>query len=207
MGIRLIKILFTVFFVFFCSLSYAKGLADTATIRCNIFSAVPFLFTENGPGFGATYERVIDKKGISAFYIPVLATFNVTNSNRIYDYNTGNYKTGKADAMFYAMPGIKFYPTSSHGKLKYAIGLVAVLARGQKSSNYTDLNGLNVTERIQPQFIAGGALFNSLNINTGKNFCVGSELGLGSSFIHDIGGTVQNNEFLITGTFKIGYRF
>ena len=207
MALRPIKISFTVFFACFCCSSYAKERTDSASHDRNIISASPFLFTENGPGFGAAYERAVDKKGSFAFYIPVAVTFNVANSNRIYDYNTGNYKTGKADAVFYAMPGLKFYPAGCDGKMKYSLGLAAIIASGQHSTNYADLNGLNVTEHIQSQFITGGMLINSLNINAGKNLYVGAELGLGCSFLNNVGGVTQNNEFLIFGIFKVGYRF
>ena len=82
--------------LFICSIhcSYAQDSGgDTVAYRGNIISVSPFLFTENGLGFGGSYERSVDKKGLFAITIPVMVTFDVANSNRIYDYNTGNYKT------------------------------------------------------------------------------------------------------------------
>ncbi len=91
---------------------------------------------------------------------------------------------------------------------KYAIGLSLVAASGKISSNYIDMNGLNVTERVQSHFVGGGMLQNSLNINAGKSLCIGVELGLGSSLTDRVGGVTQStNEFLIQGSVKIGYRF
>jgi hypothetical protein len=109
--------------------------------------------------------------------------------------------------MCYAMPGIKYYPSGSRGKLKYALGPSLVVGAGQQSSNLVDLNGLNVTENVQSHFIAGGMLQNSININAGKNLYIGVELGMGGSFINDVGKVKQANEFLIQGSCKIGYRF
>jgi len=191
----------------FCSLSYAQDKTVVANIQPNIISVIPFQFTENGLGFGGSYERAIDKRGLIAFYLPVMVTFDVANSNRIYDYNTGNYSTGKADPLFYTMPGIKCYPTGSYGKVKYAAGLSAVVGYGQVSSNLVDLHGLNTTEYVQSHFLAGGMFQNSLNINAGKNLYIGIEIGVGSTFINDAGTVKQGNEFLIQGSFKVGYRF
>jgi hypothetical protein len=188
-------------------LSHAQDKTAVANNQPNIISVMPLQFTENGLGFGGSYERAIDKKGIIAFYIPAMVTFDVANSNRIYNYNTGMYSTGKADAMFYTMPGIKYYPTGCYGKIKYAVGPSLVVGAGQKSSNLTDLHGLNVTENVQSHFLAGGMLQNSVNIKTGKNLYLCVELGMGGSFINDVGKVKQDNEFLIQGSFKIGYRF
>src|ERR1700733_10521046 len=122
------KIFITIFFIFFCISGYAQSQPDStinkkpAFCRTNILSVSPLQFTENGPGVGISYERALDKRGLFAFYIPAIITFNVANTNRIYDYNSGNYNTGKTDAMSYTMPGIKFYPTGNCGKIKYATG-------------------------------------------------------------------------------------
>jgi len=201
------RYLLTLFFTCSCIPSHAQDKTDVANNQPNIISVIPLQFTENGLGFGGSYERVVDKKGIIAFSLPASVTFDVANSNRIYDYNTGNYRTGKADAMFYTMPGIKYYPTSCYGKIKYAAGLSLVIGDGQKSSNLTDLHGLNVTENVQSHFLAGGMLQNSVNIRAGKNLNIGIELGIGGSVINDVGKVKQDNEFLIQGSFKVGYRF
>ncbi len=201
------KQLFFFLFTCFCIQCYAQEKPNVSGNLPNIISVIPFQFTENGLGFGASYERIVDKKGMIAVYIPVMATFNVANSNRIYDYNTGNYSTGKADAMYYAMPGIKFYPTGSHGIIKYAVGLSAVVANGKMSTDLTNLHGLNVTEKVSPHFIAGGMLQNSVNVNTGKNVYMGAEVGVGSSFVNRSGNSDLGNKFLIQGGLKVGYRF
>ncbi len=85
--------------MFFCVLSYAQDSTLALNNKPDIIAVMPLQFTENGLGFGVSYERVIDKKGMFAFFVPVMVTFDVANSNRIYDYNTGNYRTGKADAI------------------------------------------------------------------------------------------------------------
>jgi hypothetical protein len=172
----------------------------------NVLSIAPFAFTENGLGLECSYERIGDR-GIISFCLPLLATFNIANTNRIYNYNTGYYNTGNADAMFYLMPGIKIYPRGSHKKLTYATGADAVIASGQKSSYYVNMGGLNIAELVQSHFLYGAVWQNSLNINYTSRLYMGIETGIGSSIINKIGGVVQNNELLINGALKVGYRF
>ena len=186
-------------------LSFAQD--KSPDIKPNNISVIFFQFTENGLGFGANYERMISKRGKFSFSIPAIATFNIANSNRIYDYNTGNYNTGKTNPMYYAMPGIKFYPTGGYGYLKYATGLSLAVGAGKISGGYVNNFGLNVTERIQSHFIAGGMFQNSLSMNAGGNIYVGIEIGVGSSFVNKVGGANVSNEFLIQGALKAGYRF
>jgi hypothetical protein len=207
------KIFFTVFFVCFCVLGYAQSETNTLvatnpqSYQPNIISVIPFQFTENGVGLGTSYERTVDKKGLFAFYIPVMVTFDVANSNRIYDYNTGNYKTGKADAMFYTMPGIKFYPARCYGKIKYAMGASIVIGSGQKSRDITNYGGLNVTEQVQPHFLSGLMWQNSINVNMSTRLYIGVEAGIGETFINKAGGVTESNQLLVQGAFKIGCRF
>jgi len=172
----------------------------------NIIYIIQFQFTENGIGFGAGYERSLDKKNRLSFYLPVMVTFDVANTSRIYNFNTGNYSTGKADAMCYAMPGIKYY-AGNQGNIKYATGASFVIGSGQKSSNLLDLNGLNETEQVQSHFITGLMWQNAVNINLSDALCISLELGIGSSLLNRVGNVDTANEFLIQGALKIGYKF
>ena len=207
------KVFITIFITFFCIAGHAQVQPDSAgnkrqpNYKPDILCVMPFQATENGPGVGISYERRLDKRGLFAYYIPAIITFNVANTNRIYDYNTGNYSTGKTDAMLYAMPGIKIYPAGSDGKIKYATGAAVVIGSGKQSSYLTNLHGLNTTELVQHHFLAGYMWQNSLNVNMDGRIYLGAELGLGATFINKAGGGNENNEFLIQGSLKIGYRF
>jgi len=136
-----------------------------------------------------------------------MVTFNVANTNRIYDYNTGTYNTGKTDPMLYTMPGVKFYPTGSYGRLKYATGASVVVGTGKQSSYQVDLNGLNTTELVQHHFLVGVMWQNSLNINVDSKMYLGAELGLGGTMINNAAGNDESSEFLVQGGLKVGYRF
>jgi len=173
----------------------------------NVITFSPFQFTENGLGFSFSYERTLDKQSLVSFYMPVIVTFNVFNAQD--NYNNSNRPA--PDAMFYAMPGIKLYPTGNKGRVKYAIGPNLVLATGQ----HTDYNnGFNPgTGSYIPAYtqsthtIFGILVTNYVNFNPSKHVTTGFELGLGTTYVNRIAGVDNNAAFLIQGAFKIGYRF
>ena len=172
----------------------------------NVLALSPMEFSENGLGIALSYERAIDEKGVIAFYMPAVLTFNL-NSNH-YDYATGNTVNGNQDAMFYAMPGVKLYPTGSFGTVRYAVGPSLVIGDGQKSStDYSYLSGNPAIYRTQSHFVLGIMVNNSLNINPSPRIYLGLELGMGFTYMNQIGGINQNTMFLAQGGFRIGYRF
>jgi len=175
--------------------------------RHDIFSLMPLLVTENGVGFGISIECILDRKGLFAWCLPLSATFNFANSDRIYDYNTGNYNTGKTNPMFYTMPGLKWYPTGYNGKLKYAAEISLVAGFGQKSGYLTDLHGLNETEQVLSHQLTGFMFENSLNLNLDKHVSLSAEAGVGTTFFNKTGGKPSPAETLAEGAIKIGYRF
>ena len=86
----------------------------------NSLAWAPIQFTENALGFSLSYERVLDKSGIVAFSMPIVATFNLNNGT-YYNNITGTYTNGHQDGMYYAMPGIKLYPTGCNGRVRYGV--------------------------------------------------------------------------------------
>ncbi len=172
-----------------------------------IWYVSPMKFTENGVGFELGYEGGLDAGGIVAVNLPLVATFNLSKD----DLNMGN----KQDAMFYFMPGIKFYPTSSFGKVKYAIGPSLVLAAGQETKNYPIYNvyPYNYYNTYTDNYVTkdklqlGVMINNSLNINPTEHFTMGLDFGFGFTYVTKIDGETQNMRGLVQGGFKLGYRF
>lgn len=171
----------------------------------NILSLAPLQFSENGLGVGLSYECALDKKSIIAFYIPVAATFDLSNGT-YFNPNTNTYQNGKTDGMYYAMPGIKVYPTGNTGLVRYAIGPSLVVGIGQSSSATYDANN-NFVYLTQTHSILGMIVNNSLNINPSPHVYLGIELGLGFTYLNRIGGLNQGTETLVQGGLKIGFRF
>ncbi len=188
----------------------------------NIISAAPLQITENGPGFALSYERVLDRKNnIVSFYMPFAMAFNIDNAR--YDYY-GYYNNSRHDYSFYAMPGLKFYPTGGKGKVKYAVGPNIVL----RYSQYTDYYYMEPYYTTYPpynyysgpyqadrnSFTMGMIVNNSLNINPTKHLHMGLELGVGFSYFTNNNDTYYNGynsyndpEALVQFGFNIGYRF
>ncbi|WP_133162720.1 hypothetical protein [Flavipsychrobacter stenotrophus] len=173
----------------------------------NIIAIAPIQFTENGVGLAFSYEKGIDKAGIVAYNLPLIATFNLNNN-----VSNGDHQ----DAMFYFSPGIKFYPTSSHGNVKYAIGPSLVIGAGEKtthSSTYLPNPGNPSNPyyyeqyTTQSKFILGIMVSNSLNINPTEHFYLGLDFGFGFTYINRLAGNNDGLTGVVQSGFKIGYRF
>jgi hypothetical protein len=159
-----------------------------------VISIAPIQFTENGVGLAIGFEKAIDKEGIIAYNLPLVLTYDLSNNN--------NYGDKHIDPMFYFMPGLKFYPTGSHGKVKYALGPSLVVATGQNTDE--SYYGYGTPRKV---VLLGVMINNSMNINVTRNVYMGMELGFGFTYIRWYGGINQGMGGLAQGGFKIGYRF
>lgn len=174
----------------------------------HILGFAPIQLTEQGFGFAINYEQGIDKDGIVAFNLPLLTTFNLyNNANYAYPQYVNDYNTHQ-DVMFYFCPGLKFYPTSMFGKLKYSVGPSVVLGAGQETVNalaypYSSYMGYETRDK----FMLGVMLTNSLNINPTTNFYLGLDYGLGFTYLNRLGGENQGMSSINQFAFKMGYRF
>jgi hypothetical protein len=191
---------------------YRSVVNDTQSVRLmgykpNVLSLAPIQFTENGLGIGVSYERAIDKNGLVAFYVPLILTWDL--SSNTYDNTTGTEVNGHNDLMFYAMPGIKIYPTGSYGIVKYAIGPSLVIATGQRSTqSYEQVGGIGVWNNVtQPHDMLGILINNSLNINPTRHLYLGLDFGFGFTYLNRINGLNQGTQGLVQGGFKVGFRF
>jgi hypothetical protein len=171
----------------------------------------PFQFSENGVGVGLSYERALDAEGIISVYLPVIATWNLNTRDNNNNYYYGTTSNNLTNSMYYAMPGIKFYPTGM-GRIKYAVGPSAVIGVGQKVVNdyayynypYTSSYNYGTLEN---RFLFGMMINNSLNVNATPHLYIGAELGLGFSYFDRINNVNEGTKFLTQGSFKIGYTF
>lgn len=166
----------------------------------NLITVAPFQFTENGVGFSFGYERTLDKDGMISLYVPVITTFNLSNSGN-YNNNVDNPNA----TMFYVMPGIKIYPTGM-GKIRYALGASAVVGIGDKKVDDYTINGY-YQPILKSHFLVGMMVNNSLNVNPSEHLYIGLELGLGFTYIDKVNDIKQGANPLVQGAFKVGYRF
>ena len=180
-------------------------------LRKQLIGFSPLQFTENGVGFSISYERVLDKDGIITFNIPFITTFDLANNNNNAVYNNGVEQKTNQDAMVYLSPGLKFYPSGCYGNVTYAIGPSLVIGAGQHTtynSNYDPVTYQYIGgSQTQDKFILGIMITNSLNMNVTKKFYLGLDLGLGFTYINQLGGVTQPMNGIVQGGFKMGYRF
>jgi len=170
----------------------------------NLITLAPLQFTDNGLGLSLSYQRVLDKSGIIAFYMPVISTFDF--NSRYFDNATQTYKNGNADMMIYVMPGVVLYPTGAFGHVRYGIGPSLVYATGEKSSYNTAYGGYTVV-KTESRTQLGIVLNNSLNINPTTHIYLGLEVGLGFTYMNRVNGINQTSTGIAQGGFKVGYRF
>ena len=167
----------------------------------NILSVAPFQFTEAGIGFSFAYERFIDKDDIISFVLPVLGTFDPFSES-----SSGVSNGGSNDYTYYVMPGLKFYPTGSRGKVRYALGPSLVLGAGEKtlvSYNYYGSNNETRAEKL----VMGITINNSINFRPTQHMYLGLDLGLGFTYVNQFDNQNKGITALVNGAFKIGYIF
>ncbi len=179
----------------------------------NLLAFAPIQLTEGGVGFAINYERAIDKDGIVSFNLPFVSAFNMNNNNGYSGNYPNNYNANNnhEDAMFYFCPGIKFYPTSMYGRVKYAIGPSLVLGAGQETS-YNDFSiysypYYSTGYMTRDKLMMGIMITNSLSINPTPHFYMGIDLGLGFTYVNRLDNVNQSMSGISQFAFKLGYRF
>lgn len=200
--------LFTLLAVSVCSFSFAQERHNA--YGKNLLSVAPVAITDQGVGFGLSYERSLDNRGMFSFYLPLAYSFRVQED---YYWAPGTYN--QTEYMMYAYPGVKIYPTGAFGKVRYGIGPSLVVGVGEQyDDNYYSGDPYiyppqpGVTgPRFVDRFVLGAIINNSLNINPTERLYLGMELGLGVTYLNKWGNWNGRTEPLAQAAFRIGYRF
>ncbi|MBL7718739.1 MAG: hypothetical protein JNL72_07880 [Flavipsychrobacter sp.] len=202
---------------------YISGSRETTTSRkpgkkieygSNVVTVALVNLNDEGFGFGAAYERALDKKGILSFYLPVNVALGGLGN---YTSSTSGTTSSFNRAIWQIMPGIKFYPTGSKGKVRYAVGPQLSYETGYKEEWQTiyDPQTFMSYQRYDKLDVRklGILVNNSLNMSPNEHMIIGLDLGLGftymnkkedaSSGVMREWGTRQLAQF----NFRIGYRF
>ncbi len=203
--------LMTILAVSLCSISFAQGRSNS--YGKNLLTVAPVVITDQGVGFGLSYERSLDGKGMFSFYLPLAYSFRVQEDN--YFWGPGGYN--KTEYMAYAYPGVKIYPTGAFGKVRYGIGPSLVLGVGEQYDNsyysgypdiivYPPYPGSSNPAYVS-RFVLGAMVNNSLNINPTERLYLGMELGLGVTYMNKWDNWNGRTQPLVQAAFRIGYRF
>ncbi len=173
--------------------------APTVIRKDRILSVSPMQFTEDGIGTSLSYEMSLDKHNIVAFTLPAVVAFDPSNHN--YD--------SKQDYMCYIMPGLKFYPTGSNGKVKYAIGTSLVAGAGKQTNYGYNYNYYLINSYMGQynKYVVGVTMTNSVNFKPTEHLYLGIDFALGFTYINRYNGLNEGITGIVNGGLKIGYRF
>lgn len=192
--------------LFAASICTAAVAQERSAYGKNLIAVAPVSVTDQGVGFGLSYERSLDDRGMFSFYLPFAYSFRVEDD---YYYWNQTYAT-RTEYMVYAYPGVKIYPTGAFGKVRYGIGPSLVIGLGQQydDGQYVVQPYPGVAPPVYAdRFVLGAIVNNSLNINPTEHLYLGLELGLGVTYMNTWDGFSKGADPLAQAAFRIGYRF
>jgi len=184
----------------FISYSVAAQHQDGFGYGRNLFSLSPIQMSERTPtGIGVQYERFIGSSNKLSLYFPF------------------SYSFGQSDPcdptvrarIFYAYPGVKFYPAGYKHRITYSFGPSLVFGRGTTNC---DCGGTEaVTEDVKPKEYKpvtemGAIINNSVNVQATGHLYFGGEIGIGASYLNTQGAVNMGSDLLLQVNVKVGYR-
>jgi hypothetical protein len=169
----------------------------------NLVNISPVKFMDIGQGFGISYERIMDKKGIFSLVLPVSLIFPD-------DYVLFEGDKFDGATMVYFSPGLKIYPFGQK-KVTYAIGPSLFYGKGKRSQYYYDASN-NYGYKATDCERSGIMINNYINFQITPKFQFGMHAGLGTRYYDKFtngGGDILRELFSITGefNFNLGFRF
>lgn len=163
----------------------------------NIVSLVPAFINNNGRGAGICYERILDEYGKFSLYVPLLLSYQ-----KLAWHYREQYKTRSLGGLF----GFKFYPTSSRGTVRYAMGLAVAVYSLQRTYEMGRSMMFTYADYKKENYTKTGLLFNnSINITVSGKVNLGLDLHLGVCDSNEP--DFDSTEPFILLMFKAGYRF
>ncbi len=174
----------------------------------NSLSIIPVSVTHHtATGVGIQYERIIGTK--LSLALPISYTFGKSNPC---DATVRTY-------MGYANPGMKYYPAGNSRIVNYAVGVSAVIGRGnsnccseinptlsKEGNSHTPADGKTLIEkRFTPLSENGLLLTNSLSVNVSDRLLVAGDAGVGTAFIKYA--AQQGWDAAFQFNIRVGYKF
>jgi hypothetical protein len=145
----------------------------------NFINFSPFKALDSGPGFGISYEAIVDKRGYFGVILPVSMIFP---DSYFYSYD-GQRNNSQ---MYYFSPGLKIYPFGQK-KVTYAVGPTVFMGWGNRRSTYTNYEpttGVYTDEDDNAKRFRLGMLVNNyVNFQITQHFQISLNAGLGSRYI------------------------
>ncbi len=195
-----------------------KPPVSKADYGMNIITFSPICFNEAGVGLGLAYERMLDKKGMFTFFLPV--SFHLGGFQK--SYNDAEPVAfldgyGKDIRVLNFNAGVKFYPTGSRGKVKYALGVLLNYQNGYemeggRGSVPPRSSTIPPSDKVAMQR-AGVLINNSLNVSLSKHFYLGLDVGYGITYLNreelPFSNTLTDRgaDAITQFNLRLGYRF
>jgi len=179
----------------------------------NVISIAPIQFTNTGvTGVGLSFEHQLDRKGNFSLYLPVAYSFR---NRRWEEYSGQYYDIEQKSNVFWAYPGVRFYPTGSHKRTSYSVGPSLVIAAGRQSSSslkYDPQTGNNIIKTEAGSIFQFGMMVNNaINIHPTPKLHLGFEFGFGIPYLDRNDDNSLLNDYsdvpLTQLQFSFGYRF
>jgi len=194
-----IKCLFVVQILTLTSVCYAFGQRAETDYGRHVIT--PFVSANNaGPGYGIITEWMLGDKEKLSVVLPVALCYG-------YARHSGSHNQSGEDLrplMVFVEPGFRFYPTTSCGVARYALGANLVLGVGKGTSNFYT----NGTPKLQSRTIAGLLLSQSIHFQITPHIRTSIEVGIGIGTDDGVNSaTGESLNPLGQASFGIGYRW
>jgi hypothetical protein len=167
----------------------------------NIISFAPIQITENGFGFGLSYEKFLDRSGLVSFSLPFMLTFNPSES--------GYYQTPTMDPMAYLQPGIKIYLNlDGYSRVKWTLGpnMIFGVGSGRLGHAYSSVYP-NDPDARRSRLLMGAAATVTGNLFVSHYLYIGFDFSMGCSYLNTYDGINRGVVPLTQTAFRIGYRY
>jgi hypothetical protein len=194
---KISRLVMPVLFCFACNYAIAQEQNIPAYGR-TILTVSPVQVSERTPtGFGIQYERILTNK--VSLSLPIAYSFG----------NSDPCDPSIKSRVFYAYPGVKFYPAGYRHKVTYAVG--PSLAFGQGTSNCDCIDPATQTnepspKKYHPLTEMGVMVNNSINVQATSKVYLGAEIGMGASYLNIENGKNMGSDLMLQMNFKVGYR-
>ena len=167
----------------------------------NILSVSPLQLSENTPtGVGLQYERILGADSKFSLYLPVAYSFGHSNP----------CDPSIRTRMLYAYPGLKFYPAGYKHKVTNAVGPSLAFGTGTTNCDcgLTETQTNQLKPRVfKPMTEMGVLINNSVNVQATNHVYVGSEIGIGATYLNVKDGQNMGTDVMLQINLKVGYRF
>lgn len=168
----------------------------------------PFKALDSGPGFGISYERILDKRGHFGLLLPFTMTIPE-------DYYLPIIGEDSDEQMYYFSPSLKVYPFGQK-RVTYAVGptfLTGIGNRWEYSYDYDPKTGVTTSNEEERKRLRMGLIINNyVNFQITQHFQIGLNAGVGPRYVdrEKYRSTIYRDRHMgISGefNFSLGFRF